>query len=125
MKQVASFLSFGLALAVQAEETQTCERTKVAVLYDHLLCLAHGRLEPNRTDNSQGCGCGWSHSGGKFALISKMASLSTYSMLMDAQNRNRSRIMGLMTLSWLNTKTALEAACMMSASAAGQMASRI
>lgn len=79
MKQVASVLTVGLAaLAVQAKETQKCERTKVAVLYDHLLCLAHGRLERTRTDNLQGCGCGWSYSGGKFALIPKIAPLSTY-----------------------------------------------
>lgn len=79
MKQVASVLTLGLAaVAVQAKETQKCERTKVAVLYDHPLCLAHGRLQRTRTDNPQGCWCGWSHSGGKFALIPNMAPLSTY-----------------------------------------------
>lgn len=126
MKQVASLLTFGLvALAAQADETQKCERTKVAVLYDHPLWLAHGRLEETRTDNRQGCGCGRSHSGGKFAVIPRMGPLFTYSMLMNAQNRNHSRIMGLMTFSWLSTKTALEAVCMMLPSAAGQMAIRI
>lgn len=40
MKQAAGILTLGLAaLAVQAEETAKCERTKVAVLYDHPLCL--------------------------------------------------------------------------------------
>lgn len=79
MKQVAGVLTLGLAaLAVQAEETQKCERTKVAVLYDYPLCFAHGRLERTRTDNPQGCGCCWSHSGGKFALIPKMPPPTTY-----------------------------------------------
>lgn len=79
MKQAAGILTLGLAaLAVQAEETAKCERTKVAVLYDHPLCLTHGCLERTRTNNPQGCGCGWSNSGGKLALIPKMTPLSTY-----------------------------------------------
>lgn len=49
MKQVASFLTVSLvALAVQAEQTQTCERTKVAVLYDHAVYALHMDLRTNQ-----------------------------------------------------------------------------